>query len=238
MQQHEQVVDILSDTKEKIKALLSNPEDANHSLKITSSIQREIDYISLVTGVAGNEATASTPTNLMPPAQTLFGDPLEVNTKAAPVTNDELKPEAVKVDNLKAAVIEASKTFLTTESSDIIANMDDLVIRGVAKKYNMPVTKDEPARLTIEFIEEIKAAITKDNEEQAERLSQKHQALKDTVATKEQALKDADQALETAKTDNKPKKEITRLETAATTASGDLEAARDELKTFEETNNI
>lgn len=154
MQQYKAIAALLQATKEGVNNLLSAPEDELHRLNITQQLQQLSDRLLLITG-AGD--MGQTQTTVLGPAKTIGGKPIG---KLPRITERDLRPSDDKVLALKDQVEAALQYFNPKASSEgILANIPDIVIRGVAKKAGMKVTKDEPKEITVEFIEEIKAAL-------------------------------------------------------------------------------
>lgn len=152
--QYKAVAAILKNTIASIKELLKAPEDELHCLSVTNDLQRTHDRLLLLTGTGDLEGSQSA---VLGPAKTIGGKPI---TKLRKFTEADMVPSDDKVFQLKQE-IEAAIFYFSLESNaeGILANIPDLIIRGVAKKAGMPVTKDEPKELTVEFIEEVKAAV-------------------------------------------------------------------------------
>jgi hypothetical protein len=153
-QQYKAVAEILKGAMASINVILVGSEDEMHRVKLTQTLQREADYILLVTG-AGDITDNAGP--VLGPATTIGGKPI---SKLPRITERDLRPSDDAVLSLKEQVEDALHYFSPGGSSaGILANMPDLVVRGVAKKAGLKVTKDQPKELTVEFIDEIKAAL-------------------------------------------------------------------------------
>lgn len=154
MSKFQAAAQILQAAKAQIKALLTGPDEELHRLRLEQTLQRESDYILMVTGT-GDVQGVETPT--LGPATTIGGKPI---SKIRKLQESDLLPSDDAVLNLKQQV-ESALVYFGPESNSagILANIPDLVIRGVAKKAGLKVTKDEPKELTVEFIDEIKAAL-------------------------------------------------------------------------------
>lgn len=153
-QQYKAAAAILTGAITTINAILNHSDDELHRLKLIQSLQREADYLLLVTGAGDlSESTGS----VLGPATTIGGRPIG---KLPRITERDLRPADDAVLNLKEEVESALFYFGPNSSSaGILANMPDLVIRGVAKKAGLTVSKDNPKELTVEFIDEIKGAL-------------------------------------------------------------------------------
>lgn len=151
---YKQVIDLLTETKAKINALLKGKNDEHHRLKAESDLQRLITYLSLLTNT---QATNGQPeTQVFGPATTIGGKPIQMKEH---VSREQLEPKEEQVRVLRDKVESTYSKFLTIESIDLLKNYDNNVIRGVAKKAKMKVTKEQPETITLAFIEEIKKNI-------------------------------------------------------------------------------
>lgn len=153
MSRFSNVVAMLTEAKRLIGTMLDKQEDEAFRMRLQTNIQRDIDYLNLLTGTG--DLTPVEKVSL-PPATTIGGQPIN---KPRKVTRDDLEPEERKVVTLREKIETLYPQFLNIETKDLLLNYDELVIRGVAKKAKMKVTKDEPAELTLDFIEEIKTEI-------------------------------------------------------------------------------
>lgn len=155
MGSYKKVIDILTRAKEDVTATLTHPDDEHHRLKIESAIQKNIEYLALLT------QTVSPETEKPPspgPATTIAGQKIPERQN---VKRSDLEPGEAKVQLLRAQVEELYTQFLQIESLELLKQYDDNLIRGVAKKAKMKVTKEEPEEITLDFIEEIKENIRK-----------------------------------------------------------------------------
>jgi hypothetical protein len=154
-QQYKAAAKVIEGAIASINAILVGPEDEMHRLKLSQSLQREADYLLLVTGAG--DLNENKDAVILGPATTIGGRPI---SKLPRITERDLKPSDDAVLNLKEAVENAVVYFgPDSDSAGILANIPDLVIRGVAKKAGLKVTKEQPKELTVEFIDEIKAAL-------------------------------------------------------------------------------
>lgn len=154
---YQQVVNVLTSAQQQINELLTTPEDQIHKLRIDLGLKNHISQFSLLTGTGGNEV------HEMPslgPATTAGGVAIG---KVVPVKRDEVDPKKEQMKVFAGKVESLYDQFLTIDSKELLVKYEDLVIRGVAKKAHLKVTKDDPETLTLEFIEEIKASIREIN---------------------------------------------------------------------------
>lgn len=156
--QYKAVAAVLAQAITSINAILTSSEDEMHRIRVTNNLQREADQLLLLTGT-GDLSTGQTA--VLGPATTIGGKPIG---KQRRFTEADLVPSDDKVYNLKQRVEDAVQYFGPEASAEgILANIPDLVIRGVAKKAGLKVTKDEPKELTAEFVGEIQAALATQN---------------------------------------------------------------------------
>ena len=71
---------------------------------------------------------------------------------------DTTLEDAAKALSLKVDVL--YPIFLETANETILADNEEIVIRGVAKRAGLPVTETEPKTITVKYIATIKKAIT------------------------------------------------------------------------------
>lgn len=155
-QQYKAAAAILKGAQASIEAILIHPEDEMHRLRLFNDLQRSHDQLLLLTGTGDLENQQGT---VLGPAKTIGGRPIKNMPK---ITEADLTPSDDKVLQLKQRVESALEYFGPYANSEgILANIPDIVIRGVAKKAGLQVTKDEPKEITAEFIEEVKAALSK-----------------------------------------------------------------------------
>lgn len=152
---YKNVAQILASARDAINQELQNDSDASHHrLKLEASLNREIEYINLLTGI-GDVVPDKKPA--IGPATTMGGQ--SIKRPPAKQTSEDLEPEPRAVVELKARVEALWNTFVTRDSKEILKEVDDTTIRGIAKKAKMKVTKQDPEEITLKFIDEIKDAI-------------------------------------------------------------------------------
>jgi hypothetical protein len=156
MNQIAEAVGLLSAVKEQLKTILTDPEHEHHALKIQSDLQRQLEYLNLITGAG--IVTSPTMTKLAE-ATTIAGQPIKFVGKKQVF---DVTPEEVAVQSLKDKANRAYAGFLNEDSKTIRKEYDDTVIRAVAKKAGMKhVTMDEPEVIDMAFIDTVKAEIVK-----------------------------------------------------------------------------
>jgi hypothetical protein len=152
--QYKAVAAILKNTIASINEILKDPADELHRIRITNDLQLQHDRLLLITG-SGDLETGQPA--VLGPAKTIGGKPI---AKQRRFTADDMIPADDKVHNLRKQVDAAVLYFGVEASAEgILANIPELIIRGVAKKAGLKVTKDEPKEITVEFIEKIKEVV-------------------------------------------------------------------------------
>jgi hypothetical protein len=152
--QYHAAAEVIKGAITALNAILTEPEDELHRLKLGQTLQREADYLLLITGAG--DATENKG-SVLGPATTIGGKPIG---KLPRITERDLRPSDDKVLALKDQVEAALLYFGPNGSSEgILANIPDMIIRGVAKKAGLHATKQDPELLTVEFIDQIKEAL-------------------------------------------------------------------------------
>ncbi len=85
-----------------------------------------------------------------------FG-PIQIEEKPSPVLPEKSRKE-LEAETIKEIADEVEKTFMERESHEIVDAVDDIVVRVIAKRAGIQVTETDPEKITIDFVEEIKAA--------------------------------------------------------------------------------
>lgn len=152
---YQQVAAILRKAAADAGLILVGPGDELHQIQIKNTLEREASRILLITG-SGDLHASEIP--VLGPAKTIGGEPIK---KLRKFTEADMVPSDDKLFQLKQEVNSAIEYFRvegrTPES--LIAQIPDLVIRGVAKKVGMTVTKDDPKVLSPEFVAEIQEKV-------------------------------------------------------------------------------
>jgi hypothetical protein len=152
--QYKAVAAILTSAITSINSILTSAEDEMHKIRISNRLQQEADQLLLLTG-SGDLATGKGA--VLGPATTIGGKPI---SKQRRFTADDMIPADDKVNKLKKDVEAAVGYFGPNANAEgILANIPELIIRGVAKKVGLPYKKDEVETITVEFIEKIKEAL-------------------------------------------------------------------------------
>lgn len=129
------------------------PEFNNRANSVLTSLENGFRHLNGMEVIADKPNTTEvfTPT----PIAEMFGESVERNTQSV----ETAKPTIGDREALRAEIETAYPTFVNRNSNDILANVEHLVIRGVAKKAGLDVTSTEPAVLTEAFVDQIKEAI-------------------------------------------------------------------------------
>lgn len=93
------------------------------------------------------------------PAQTIAQQVSKQKDKDSEAAIEQaIKERDERMDKLRKDVDAAYETFATRKPGDIVKNVEDVVIRGVARKAGMVhVTTSVPERITNAFVEEVQA---------------------------------------------------------------------------------
>lgn len=151
---YQQVADLLRESAKEVKVILADSQDEMHSIKITNDLERLASYIVLITG-SGD--TSATEIPVLGPAKTIGGVPIK---KVRRFTADELVPSDDKKHELKQAVESAIFYFKIDRTPEsLIAQIPDLVIRGLAKKVGMPWSAKDIKVVSPEYVAEIQEKV-------------------------------------------------------------------------------
>jgi hypothetical protein len=148
-----QVVKVLQMAKDEIANILTSPDDEMHLIWLTNALKQNIERVNLATGVG--DLDTEVPVGLQR-ATTIGGKPLQFPKKIA---KGDISPSAEKVNVLRGKVEQAFQEFPSQPAKQILKDYEENVIRGVAKKAQMKVTADDPAKITLPFIDKIKKEI-------------------------------------------------------------------------------
>lgn len=89
-----------------------------------------------------------------------------VMEKKAPEPQQEVKSAAaMEADQLKAEIDEILPDFPNRDAAELLDALTEMQIRGIARRAGIKVTEEEPETITLAFVEQIKAKITKDREQ-------------------------------------------------------------------------
>jgi len=206
MADYKKVVSILQDAKDRLASELTEPQDQNHKIRLQHALDREINHISLVTGTG--VVVDAAPRTKLGPATSIAGEKIE---RPKLVVARDLEPKDEKLELLRKQVNETYGIFLTTENKELLKHV---VLKGVAKKAGLNV-KDLPAKLNTKAIEEIKAAIKKENDALNARITEAEKNVGDAKALQIEAEEAYNQAVK----DGKPEADLTTLKAAADKAA-------------------
>lgn len=147
MSKYLKVAEVLIRLKELISEELIAPEDEMHKLRLMGVLQREADFIKLIT--QSGDIDTGTTANLGP-ATSIGGVPI---SKVKKFTEEDLIPSDDKVHQLKKKVEKAWNDIPGMDPASVLAAYEDIVIRGVAKKAGMFVNKDQLPVISVQDIE-------------------------------------------------------------------------------------
>jgi antitoxin component of RelBE/YafQ-DinJ toxin-antitoxin module len=152
-----QIIEILDHAQKQIESI-ENPSIQWLKTKIVMDLKRHSNALKQNLGV---DISSDLPKPKVAPLTKLFGKEI---TGKAPVVKDVNKPFRqssfeVEQKELELKVSELYPRFLTTESDHLLDSLNDIEIRGVAKKAGLPVTETNPKKIDVTFINQIKDAI-------------------------------------------------------------------------------
>lgn len=157
----QKVIEILADAKRQVAQELAGMDEASHhSIKVQADLQRNIEYLNLLTStnIVGGLVPQGSATEPLGPATTIGGQ--DIKRPASKPTAEDLEPGPRQVTELRASVEAQWDLFPTRDSKEILKEVPEMVIRGLAKKAKMiGITKENPETITLPFIEEVKDAI-------------------------------------------------------------------------------
>lgn len=131
----------------------------NLAMRVDSTFDTLASGLSFTVGEVyrKTEQTATTVSEPKPITQLLD---MAINTNASkPVTAKNILPTDADKALLHAEILKAYSSFRERDNAEIKAALEDITIRGVAKRAGMNVTSTEPGVITLEFIQLIKEAI-------------------------------------------------------------------------------
>lgn len=160
-----EILNTLTEAHAKIEAV-HNQEILLVRNKILQNLKREIDILKLQLGI---EPDLNLPPIVNPhsgPLKKMFGK--DITTNGTRPTADVNKPfhqtvEDVELAELRLKADELYPKFLSASSDHLLDSVSDIEIRAVAKRAGLPVTETNPARITTDYIDQIKEAIRQQN---------------------------------------------------------------------------
>jgi hypothetical protein len=91
----------------------------------------------------------------------LKGQDFTPGEKAKPKLPEKVKSaDEIAAEELKEKVDALEPLFTKIESDKILDEHSELVIRGIAKRAGLPVTEDNPKKIDVKYVDEIKKALT------------------------------------------------------------------------------
>lgn len=153
-EENKKMLEVLQTAHDDIDGAITNPQYMGVKHKVLSDLRRHITSISLQLGVPIKDGSAKTGTHK--PLGKLFGKQIsEIITTKPTVTS----PTKIEQTELGQKVAELYSRFVITPTDDILDNIPEIEIRGVAIKAGLPFTETNPAKVTADHVEQIKKAI-------------------------------------------------------------------------------
>lgn len=187
--EYEQFIEILENAKSQINAI-TNPNIASLRNRLTINVTKDINFLKSQTGAPLTAITASIsdqPSSSGVPLKKIMGKVISlpssqpgINTNR--MTNTEYKnysesnADDLMANELQEGVDEYYDKFLDIETDQILDTLEDMVIRGIGKTAGLPVTDVSPKRVDSKFVNRIKDAITKLNNDMQEQETKKNAA--------------------------------------------------------------
>lgn len=134
----------------------------NIKIRITNVLKKEQYFIGSLTGKTRALAIEENKTEIKPLTH-VFGKPLVINADK-PVKAADTSPTPNEKSKFIAEVNDYYKNFMTMADEDLFNKANPLVIRAVAKRAGY--AEYETAEINLDFIKNVRAAITAKNEEQ------------------------------------------------------------------------
>lgn len=125
--------------------------------------------IQRVTSFMGTKIEVNAQSNKVDVGGSPAVDELPSGPFVKPATADE-----VALQELIARIDAVYPTFTGLGNDEILNSLDDLEIRGIAKKAGLPVTETNPEKIDGKFIDQVKDAITKNEEFKQTQLAAKN----------------------------------------------------------------
>lgn len=150
---------ILDEAAQKIAAI-DNPEIAALKTKILMDLKRHSNSMKQNIGVDISQGThVVAPAPLRKMFGRVLGEAKQTPTNVSPEAPFSESSFEVAEKELAARVEYLYPKFTSTPADQIIDSFTDIEIRGIAKKAGLPVTEDEPKKITAKFIDQVIAAI-------------------------------------------------------------------------------
>lgn len=160
-------IEILRNAKQEIDTLMK--EVPNLQMRCNNVLRTLINGLLFTIGkVPEQETPEDIVMEQQEPLTHILGKKIN---NANPIISTTTKPEKSEVELLREKAKEAYSTFIDNTNKELINSLTDMEIRAVARLAKMPVTPTEPAKITNEFIDEIREKIItlqKENEIKSE----------------------------------------------------------------------
>lgn len=162
-QETTQILNTLEEAYTRIQTVI-RPEIEHFRNRILQGLKKEIDILRIQSGL---DAIAP-PESIIPieriPLKKVMGKDVTVTTRPKDVNLPyKQTPEDVEYFELQTRADELYPKILATPSDNLLDSVTEQEMRALAKKAGLPVTNDNPKRITIEYIDKIKAAIREKN---------------------------------------------------------------------------
>lgn len=152
----EKVIEKLGIVKDELMNDLSDPELEQFRLRVGNSFDTMSRALSVATGGQIDKLGENGSTFQPKPLKKLLDMDVDETVKT---TDEAVNPRKEEIERIKQEVTDAYEGFLDRDSAEIIDSVEELIIRGVAKRAGMSVDANTPEKITVPFIDEIKEAI-------------------------------------------------------------------------------
>lgn len=152
------IIDILDHAQKQIMAV-DNPQIDWLKQKILMDLKKHSSALKMNMGI---DVSPDVPKPSGGPLKKMFGK--EITVTAPPRPQNPIAPFSessfeISEKELAEKVDYLYPRFLSTPLDQLIDSLSDIEIRGVAKKAGLPVTEDEPKKITTQFVDQIVKAI-------------------------------------------------------------------------------
>lgn len=150
------MADALKEAREKIEAV-DNDELSTLKARIMGSLKRDETALRF----NAEEDMPSEKSKEPEPLRSMFGKKISEYGQQVRDVNKPIitGPTDAEKSELRAKVDEVYLRFADADPTVLLDTLDELIIRGVAKKAGMLVTENDPARITLQFVEKIVAEV-------------------------------------------------------------------------------
>lgn len=172
-EEYDKLTSILQDTKDKVSEV-TNPDVSMVVNRITSQLTHQINFLKVYSGeklslkgpaITGNPLKGMFGRKFIKksePARTVIADNKGKLTEKEKARKEDA--DQVAIDELQQKRDDLYGKFLDIDTATLVDTGDDMTIRALAKKVGLPVTEDNPKKITVKFINQIKKAIESEKE--------------------------------------------------------------------------